>query len=306
MTLKISNKREANFCWGYICKLLNIFIENPKDYKKTQPLILSLLEQHNFKGEDKINIIKKINYSSEQCVLSDNELIFLIQSNERFTNWFWYKLVSSRNIYNLNESLGSQYPPIEQDSLKEQTQTNNEDIFTFYKLNTSPYSTQEKKEIIITFFDLVNLLRTDKIIIINKIKNNWLTKEELEKFNWIDNENEKLCEWALNYTSEYAIKNNHPLAYIGNINIESYYSKFLLIFDLWEAHNDTKKLFITSIKKSLSQKKHRDKQTDKKQCSFNLSKNSIKQLSLLSEMQGKPKNHILETLIKTEYLKEVN
>ncbi len=306
MTLKISNKREANFYWGYICKLLNIFIENPKDYKETRPLILSLLEQHNFKGEGKINIINNINSLSEQCVLSENELTFLIQSNERFTNWFWYKLVLSRNIYNLNKSLDSQYQFHEPNSLKEQTQTNNEDIFSFYRLNTSPYSTQEKKEIIMTFFDLINLSRTDKAIVINKTKNNWLINEELERFNWIDSENEKLCEWTLNYTNEYAIKNNHSLPYIGNINIENYYSKFLLVFDLWEAHNDTKKLFITSIKKALSQKKHREKQKDKKQCSFNLSEKNIIQLALLSEHQGKPKNHILESLINSKYQELIN
>lgn len=304
MTLKISNKREANFCWGYICRMFNIFIENPKDYKEIRPLTLSLLEQNNIK--DKNKIINDINSLSEQYVLNENELTFLTQSNERFINWFWCKLVLSKSIYKLNKSLDSQYPFPEPGSLKEQNQTNNEDIFNIYRLNTSPYSTIEKKEIIITFIDLINLSRTDKITIINKIKNNWLINEELERFNWIDSNNEKLCEWALNYTNEYAIKNNHSLPYIGNINIDNYYSKFLLVFDLWEAHNDTKKLFITSIKKALSQKKHREKQKDKKQCSFNLSEKNIIQLALLSEHQGKPKNHILESLINSKYQELIN
>ncbi|KJG64192.1 hypothetical protein [Photobacterium kishitanii] len=88
----------------------------------------------------------------------------------------------------------------------------------------------------------------------------------------------------------------------SDVEVENDYYKLLLMFDTLNAHSDTKKLFIQSIKKAYSQKKFRDKQVGKKQCSFNLSQKSINQLALLSEIQGVPKNHILESLINNKIL----
>ncbi|MEC6798044.1 hypothetical protein VXS03_13365 [Photobacterium sp. S4TG1] len=84
--------------------------------------------------------------------------------------------------------------------------------------------------------------------------------------------------------------------------MENNYSKFVLLFDSWICLPDTKQLFIQSIKRAYSQKKFRDKQIGKKQCSFNLSQKSINQLALLAELQGVPKNHILESLINNKIL----
>ncbi|PST95691.1 hypothetical protein C9I87_08535 [Photobacterium iliopiscarium] len=88
----------------------------------------------------------------------------------------------------------------------------------------------------------------------------------------------------------------------SEIKVESDYYKFILLFDSWICLPDTKKLFIQSIKKAYAQKKFRDKQVGKKQCSFNLSQKSINQLALLAELQGVPKNHILESLINNKIL----
>ncbi|SMY16249.1 hypothetical protein [Photobacterium aquimaris] len=87
-----------------------------------------------------------------------------------------------------------------------------------------------------------------------------------------------------------------------NIEVESDYYKFILLFDSWICLPDTKQIFIQSIKKAYSQKKFRTKQVGKKQCSFNLSQKSINQLALLAELQGIPKNHILESLINHKIL----
>ena len=89
---------------------------------------------------------------------------------------------------------------------------------------------------------------------------------------------------------------------LSDVKVETDYYKFILLFDSLICLPDTKKLFIKSIKKAYAQKKFRDKQVGKKQCSFNLSEKSIQQLSLLSDLQGVPKNHILESLINNKIL----
>ncbi|PSU83831.1 hypothetical protein CTM67_00720, partial [Photobacterium phosphoreum] len=112
-----------------------------------------------------------------------------------------------------------------------------------------------------------------------------------------------LCAWAINYVTEYSQKNNVFFFMTSDVKVENDYYRLLLTFDTWNAHSDTKKLFIQSIKKALSQKKYRDKQVDKKQCSFYLSEDIIKKLSFLSNIKDNPKNQILEDLILEEYKK---
>ncbi|PSX29462.1 hypothetical protein C0W52_05525 [Photobacterium kishitanii] len=302
MTLNIRNKREATFCWGYLCKTFNIFFERPNDYKKMKDRALQLLDEYKLNNNDKNNIINGINLTSTQYLLNEEQIYSLNFSSVRYINWLWVKILSSRNIFMLNSSLTKQFKNITPLSVQQQTDTNTIDIYNFYKLNQIPISTKEKKDLIIDFFDLVAVTKTDKVQILNNINNDWNDIEPINNFSWINKNNPDLYTWAINYMIEYAQKNNVFFSMRSDVEVENDYYKLLLMFDTLNAHSDTKKLFIQSIKKAYSQKKFRDKQVGKKQCSFNLSQKSINQLALLSEIQGVPKNHILESLINNKIL----
>ncbi|PQJ38783.1 hypothetical protein BTN98_15495 [Photobacterium aquimaris] len=275
------------------------FFERPNDYKKTKDIALQLLDKYK---PDKNNIINAINLTSTQHLLNEEQIHSLKFGNERYINWLWVKILSSRNIFMLSSSLTKQFKNITPLSVQQQTDTNTIDILDFFKLNKTPISTKEKKDIIIDFFDLVAVTKTDKIQILNNINNDWHDIETVDDFSWINKNNPDLCTWAINYINEYSQKNNLSFFMISDVKVESDYYKFILLFDSLICLPDTKKLFIQSIKKAYSQKKFRDKQVGKKQCSFNLSEKAIQQLSLLSDLQGVPKNHILESLINNKIL----
>lgn len=302
MTLTIRNKREATFCWGYLCKTFNIFFERPNDYKKMKDRALQLLDERHLNNNDKNVIINSINLTATQYLLNEEQIYSLNFGSVRYINWLWMKVISSRNIFMLNSSLTKQFKNITPQSVQQQTDSNSIDIFDFFKLNKTPISTKEKKDIIIDFFDLVAVPKTDKIQILNNINNDWYDIETIDNFSWLNTNNPGLCSWALNYTNEHLQKNYSFYFITPDVKVENDYYRLLLVFDTWNTHPDTKKLFIQSIKKAYSQKKFRDKQVGKKQCSFNLSQKSINQLALLSELQGVPKNHILESLINNKIL----
>lgn len=263
---------------------------------------LQLLDEYKLNNNDKDNIIDGINLTSTQYLLNEEQIYSLNFGSVRYINWLWIKIFPSRNIFMLSSSLTKQFKNVTPLSVQQQTDTNTIDIFDFFKLNKTPISTKEKKDIIIDFFDLVAVTKTDKVQILNNVNNDWYDIETVDNFSWINKNNPDLCAWAINYINEYSQKKNLFFFMTSDVKVENDYYRLLLIFDTWNAHSDTKKLFIQSIKKAYAQKKFRDKQVGKKQCSFNLSQKSINQLTLLAELQGVPKNHILESLINNKIL----
>ncbi|PST95690.1 hypothetical protein C9I87_08530 [Photobacterium iliopiscarium] len=139
MTLNIRNKREATFCWGYICKSFNMFFERPNDYKKMKDIALQLLDKYK---QDKNNIINAINLTSTQSLLNEEQIHSLKFGNERYINWLWVKILSSKNILMLSFSLTKQCKNIIPSSVQQQTSTNTIDILDFFKLNKTPISTK--------------------------------------------------------------------------------------------------------------------------------------------------------------------
>ncbi|WP_318516297.1 hypothetical protein [Photobacterium leiognathi] len=127
-----------------------------------------------------------------------------------------------------------------------------------------------------------------------------------ESFNWFYKEDERFSPWALNYLHEYSNKNNMLLKDLEHIHFENDSDKFVALLDTSNALPEQKKTFLKSIKKALSQKKYRDKQNRKKQCTFKLSEDSIEQLSKISKWKKTSKDKIINEIIKKEYLKSLS
>ncbi|PSU67042.1 hypothetical protein, partial [Photobacterium phosphoreum] len=102
MNLNIRNKREATFCWGYLCTTFNIFFEKPNDYKKMKDRALLLLDEYQLSNDNKNKTINAINLTSTQYLLNEEQIHSLKFGSERYINWLWVKIFSSRNIYMLS------------------------------------------------------------------------------------------------------------------------------------------------------------------------------------------------------------
>ncbi|WP_413522470.1 hypothetical protein [Photobacterium phosphoreum] len=309
MELIINNKRKYSFYWYYIHPMTNSLIDVMPQYInphmstaliKAQTIIL-------IKGKNKTNneqqnkelaniILNKIEELYNQSLLHENELIWIKQNNNRLTNWLWFLIINNRNALTLFHKY------INTSKYEHYTNSIGSDFFDYFSFNKKAYSTKEKNNLILQFFDLSSMNRNDKISLINKLRDIWDEIISIDNFKWVISKDDSIYEWAINYFIEYNIKNSNNITDITNISFENNFDKLVLLIDTWDAHVDTKKLFIQSIKKSYAQKKFRDKQVGKKQCSFNLSEKSIQQLSLLSDLQGVPKNHILESLINNKIL----
>lgn len=301
MDLIISSKKELEFCWHHLYAMTEKTI-NQQPPKKVDKMAMALLKAHLANifptYEEGLENIEKIKYWFNQSSLSDNELAWLKQNNSRLTHWLWNLLVCHKNLSNLINHLN----PIE----IEINSPSNQDFFDIFSFNRNAYSTKEKHELLIKAFDLSIMLREDKIKLLNQLRERWEQMKSEEEFTWIDGNNTAVSIWAVDYFKDYCNKNFLPINAVNYISFEHPLNEFILLFDSWSIDSANKKLFIIAMKKALSQKKYRDKQAGKKQCSFNLSENTILQLSELSTRQGRPKNHILETLIYAEYFKEAN
>ncbi|MEC6881795.1 hypothetical protein [Photobacterium piscicola] len=337
MELKIKNKRELNFYWSYICSITNQTIP-PSLRGNINHMEICLmkagLSQHFNNKAIENQVLINIKKDCDNCLLSETEIIWLNRKDERQINWLWFLILSSKSINTLfisfhltnityehdNTPLNNQYYhnqptpyisytphlmhsnysiPTPPPTLKNLSYI---DLFLTFHLNQSPYSNKEKHEIIIKYFDLGLAKKDDKVKLINAIKYQWNIQSNNENFSWLNKNNTQQHKWCIDYIVDYFSKKNINHSNSINIEVESDYYKFILLFDSWICLPDTKQLFIQSIKKAYAQKKFRDKQVGKKQCSFNLSQKSIQQLSLLSDLQGVPKNHILESLINHKIL----
>lgn len=300
MKLNIKTKSELNFYWYNIYAMTN----NSRD--KTPPnnnnialssAIMQVEAESLIGDKEKTDkIFSNIKELYDNSLLQENELIWIKQSNSRLTNWLWHLIIKHKNTLNLFNKY------IEISKYEYNTNSVDLDFFDYFSFNKKAYSTKEKNELIVKLFELSSMNRNDKIFLINKLRDIWNEIITIDNLKWIISNDDSLYEWAINYNIEYNIKNSNNITDITNISFENNFDKLVLLIDSWDAHVDTKKLFIQSIKKSYAQKKFRDKQIGKKQCSFNLSQKSINQLALLSEIQGVPKNHILESLINHKIL----
>ncbi|PSU99267.1 hypothetical protein [Photobacterium kishitanii] len=303
MELKIKNKREFDFYWYQLFSATgkNIPITPPNNFNRQSINLMKkkASELYNDIEREKL-LFNSIKLDCENSLLSDNETLWFKQKNSRLIYWLWGHILPSQSIhilfvkFNMQCTNPPQFPDTNNSSFS--------NLFEKFDFNKSPYSENEKQEIILKYFDLAIAKKEDKISLINNMKSCWNYVKNFESFTWINNEDEQQIIWAIDYLLEYTNKNGQNIYIHQQIDFESNYYKFIFLFDIWSAHPDTKKFFIQSIKKAYSQKKFRDKQVGKKQCSFNLSQKSINQLALLAEFQGVPKNHILESLINNKIL----
>ncbi len=117
---------------------------------------------------------------------------------------------------------------------------------------------------------------------------------------WFKNDDKYKVEWLINYL-EHNKPNYIPLAINGSSMQKD---DLISFFDVLSVINfDKYKLLVSNMKKAWSQKVYRDKNSNKKQYSINMSKDIGDILDKISLAQNKNKNTIVEALIRAEHEK---
>lgn len=117
---------------------------------------------------------------------------------------------------------------------------------------------------------------------------------------WFENDRNKKIDWLSNYL-EHNKSNYVPLVINGSSMQKD---DLISFFDVLSVINEYQyKHLVSNMKKAWNQKTYRDKNSNKKQYSINMSKDIGDILDKLSLAQNENKNTIIEALIRAEYEK---
>lgn len=300
--LLISNKMELDFCWYqlHIVKTIKPIPSPPEKFNKASIAILisEMIKLYEPNISDGYNWLKYIEKRCHQSSLTESDMVWLKTKDKRLIHWLWILFTTYENLSGILLHKGFITPP--------NSEKSSDSFFDKFSFNIHAYSTTEKHEIILKSFILTDMHKYKKIELINFLITKWNSIKKEESFNWFYKEDERLSPWALNYLHEYSNKNNMLLKDLEHIHFENDSDKFVALLDTSNALPEQKKTFLKSIKKALAQKKYRDKQTRKKQCTFKLSEDSIEQLSKISKWKKTSKDKIINEIIKKEYLKSLS
>lgn len=119
--------------------------------------------------------------------------------------------------------------------------------------------------------------------------------ERKEPFKWVDEKNDFFISWAWSYARERMFKKE-----VGAV--EHSRKKLLLTaaFFVWDAHRDTKRMFLKDMRGAWSQQKFRDKNNGNGRINTYISKEVKLALHELVEMDGTNIRAVLEKLVLDE------
>lgn len=242
----------------------------------------------------KMENIKALIHSIDERLLPDNAFDW-IKDNDRACNYVWGR------ILNLNTDSINNTKPSKLEYLIglpiNKSNNNTKTTYDELNLNKHPSNTNERFEIIINFFDFIDLPITNKQNLLNQIKESWKPILDNNKLKWLDSKNEGLCDWAWKYIKEYS----DFCEYLHPICDNDKYLCFYAAFDLWSAGEDTKKLFKINITKAYSQRKFRTSIEHKKALNTFIDKESKTKLENLCKVNNMKINQMIEYLIESEF-----
>lgn len=150
---------------------------------------------------------------------------------------------------------------------------------------------------IVKYFDTCQSTLSEKKQFLLKLQGYWEKDFKIgETFEWLDGGNVK---WAWKYFKSKDI----PHEAISFIKESDRFDVVITMFDLWDAHIDTKRLFIVNMKKAFNQKKQRDKLDGKKAYNIVMSEDIKQKLDALAIHHDRKINQTLEHLINKEHEK---
>ena len=301
--IKVTDARERKFYINCLhAKNIPVSEFKMSDKRDFSSVINDSLSRHfkdNF--EPKEETVKWMREQWNLVRLASKELSWINKKEERLCYFIWciIRQLSTQDaakIYSMQVSLGRSA------DMNSPALLNDYNIYESLRLPTSLTSIDERYETIIDFFDLWILDVDRKRVVLKYIKEKWSQRYSSDDtFNWLDSGNEEQCKWAWKYLKAHE---QIDVDFIDPCMPSELYNAVVSAIDYWEPiAPEIKELFLMKMKKSLGQKKHRDKQTDRKNYNFVLSIHAKEKLDQLASHHNKKKNEMLEFMINREFSK---
>lgn len=294
----IEVSRRCRFYSNYFLekKRVMLILPNNKDPKGCERSINALLAEYKFTDFD----ISLMEVERGNVMIPLDEFNW-VKTSERGCYWLWGCLRFS--LHDFTDVVQNSISP---DNAKSS-------LYEFFKLNCTPTNTSERFELILEFFDRLRPNGFyDKINFLHKSKSEWQDKYlSSDVLKWLEKDNFAQCDWVWDYFLK-AQKSDDliafwdgsarsPAQFLKPLTSDDKYLAIYASYDLWDAHKDTKTLFLKNINKAWSQKKLRDNREGKKSLNTYLRSEVKDQLDELSRCYEKSKQVVLEMLIENEY-----
>jgi hypothetical protein len=263
----LTNEREINWMYNDLCNNSSIIINNyyanncTEKSKSIEESINNTL--FSTPSFTKNDFVENLKMRCDQNLLPDNTFKWIDKSNPRLYKWLVCILIIEHGM----------------------TPVRNLDFIDCYSS-------------IVHFFDNTTFINQNKIETINYFKIKWdSTSHFTPKIKWLVETNKEQCEWAW----DYLCKQNIPPLFLYSIYTTDVYGSVISSLDSWNIMPDSKTLFFSRMNKAWNQKKQRDKDDGKKQCSFNLKAQIKEKLDIIVENDKSNIATTLKRLIEKEY-----
>ena len=123
-------------------------------------------------------------------------------------------------------------------------------------------------------------------------------------FVWLVGANDDNIQWVMTQF----IQHRRILPDVREFNLSPEIQRFALpiIYSLWDAHRDTKTLFLTALRKRYANMKHRKKVADKSPVNIRISESSKKKLVKLEKYFNRNRADVIEHLIEQAWAERSN
>ncbi|WP_334018307.1 hypothetical protein [Alteromonas sp. S015] len=227
---------------------------------------------------------------AEEYILPYDDFAW-IKTDERACYFVWMKIVyCSYNsgplhpirFYNSNEPIAFRYIEL--------------------GLNLSPSSHDARVELIIKFFDYVKQPLNWQKQLLEYLGHEWGKIYSARKpFPWLNKSDEIQCRWSWEYFHKHQVCERTDIGSLNPTGNHELYLAILAAYDSWDAHYDSKRLFLSDFNKAWNQKKLRDNRKGKKACNMILREEVKLKLDRLAAKKGMKLNELVEELIEKEY-----
>ncbi|MCU8508404.1 ribbon-helix-helix domain-containing protein [Vibrio vulnificus] len=291
-TLKTKSRRLCDFYRTYlISKIPNkeaipAPAERVDDYWRSLDKFIYLGAGNDI---DFTNYVNELKDAGSKAIVPDDEIEWIRKANHRLAYWLWFNF---RLTYLVDVGWTNEHTlPIDL------SKDNAELVYTSLGLKLTPRTHDDRISAIIGFIDRVPV-SLDKKRAVLKLLDDQSNRIFNSNFRWVKEDNEQQCQWVWSYIKTTQDALPHFLA--PPITAKELHDASIAVFDIWQASDAEKELFIYKMKKAWGQKKHRKKMEgqNKKGYSFTMSEDIKSALDRLCKHTGQSKNQIVEQLIK--------
>ena len=233
-----------------------------------------------------------------RCRQIDESQLVWLKREHLASLYFWLWLIKNHiTVYNDTSGSSRHY------SLRDRKiQFTLEEIF-----NLIPNSIEQTYQAALFLLDILpnsSLLRKSNIV--STIRQDYLDYQlKLNaNFVWLVDADDDNIQWVMTQF----IQHRRILSDIRELNFSPEIQRFALpiLYSLWDAHPDTKRLFLTALRKRYANMKHRKKVADKSPVNIRISENSKKKLVKLEKYFNRNRADVIEYLIEKAWAERGN